>query len=150
MPFLCSPLSLTPKLLQALPLLPPLPQPRCCLLKGAKVSTAAVAPPRSHPATVPRQGMAQRADNASRGAESSHEPLRHLPPPPRSQVFPWGCFGLLAPRRKWHLTTPKLEMGKLGFTWVPQHIGVHSSPGEMWGTQACIQWARWLCQVPTG
>lgn len=57
-------------------------------------------------------------------------------------VFPWECFHLLAPRRKWHLTTPKLEMRELGFTWLPQNVGLHSSPEEMWCTQACIQWGR--------
>lgn len=110
MPCLCSPLSSTPKLLQALSLLPAHPGPVACLLKGAKVFLVAVAPPRSHPATVLCWDIAQRAGSDPRGAEPSREPLRRLPPP-ASWVSPWGCFNLRMSWGKWHLTTPKLETG---------------------------------------
>lgn len=141
MPFLCGPLYLTAKFLQALSLLPPWPP--CCLLKGAKVSMAAAAPPRSRPAMVPCRGMAQRAGSTPRGAEPSREPPRCLVPLP-PWVFPWGCFNLLASWGKWHLTTPKLETGELGFTWLPQNVRAHSHPGEIGGTEARVQWGRRL------
>lgn len=71
---------------------------------------------------------------------------RLLPP----GFFPWGCFNLPTSRGKRHLTTPKLETGELGFTWLPQNVRARSHPGEMGGIEAHVQWGRWLHQVPMG
>lgn len=107
------------------------------MLRGAKVSAAAAAPPRSRPAMVPRWDVAQGAGSAPRVAEPSREPLCHLLPPACRQLppraFPWERSAFPSSRGKPHLTTPGLEAetGELGFVSLPQNMRVHSHPWEM-------------------
>lgn len=102
----------------------PSPWPRCCLLKGAKVSTAAVALPRSHPATVLCQGMAQRAGSAPRWAAPSREPLCYLSPPP-PLGFPMGMFQFAGTTEK--MASYHSQTGDEG-------AGVYLAPPKCWVT----------------